>query len=128
MGNSSLLEDIESTFSAIEMSTYDSESKDDFDKLFEDIDLVSSRLGSSTEDKTKLIAKVLVSLNKLDFDIDNPESDILGDAYEYLISQFASGAGKKVGEFYTPNEVSTILAKIVTTGKKKINAASTSPK
>ena len=123
VGNSSLLEDIESTFSAIEMSTYDSESKDDFDKLFEDIDLASSRLGSSTEDKTKLIAKVLVSLNKLDFDIDNPESDILGDAYEYLISQFASGAGKKAGEFYTPKEVSTILAKIVTTGKKKINAA-----
>ena len=121
--HSSLLEDLEQTFSAIEMSTFDSDSKEDFDKLFEDIELGSSRLGSSTSDKTKLIAKVLVSLNKLDFDIDNPETDILGDAYEYLISQFASGAGKKAGEFYTPKEVSTILAKVVTIGKDKINAA-----
>ena len=120
---SGLLEGLEEAFSAVELSTLDGESKDDFDKLFEDIDLGSSRLGVSTADKTKLIAKVLASLNKLDFDIENPESDILGDAYEYLISQFASGAGKKAGEFYTPKEVSTILAKIVTTNKTKINAA-----
>ena len=61
-------------------------------------------------------------LNKLDFDIDNPESDILGDAYEYLISQFASEQERKQRVLHS-ERVSTILAKIVTTGKKKINAA-----
>ena len=48
--------------------------------------------------------------------------DVLGDAYEYLISQFASGAGKKAGEFYTPQEVSSILSKIVTTGKDRLKS------
>ncbi len=63
---------------------------------------------------------MLVHLEQIDFRLADTESDVLGDAYEYLIGQFASGAGKKEGEFYTPQEVSTILAKIVTTGKKKL--------
>lgn len=59
---------------------------------------------------------------KKDFKLENTELDVLGDAYEYLIGQFASGAGKKAGEFYTPQEVSKILAKIVTTGKSKLKS------
>jgi hypothetical protein len=62
------------------------------------------------------VAKVLSHLDDIDFDISNTESDVLGDAYEYLIGEFASGAGKKA-EFYTPQTVSTLLAKIVTQGK-----------
>jgi len=65
---------------------------------------------------------VLVHLDKIDFRLADTEADVLGDAYEYLISQFASGAGKKAGEFYTPQEVSTILAKIVTTGRKSLKS------
>jgi type I restriction enzyme M protein len=61
-------------------------------------------------------------LDKIDFQLENSELDVLGDAYEYLIGQFASSAGKKAGEFYTPQEVSKILAKIVTTGKKKLRS------
>ena len=99
-----------------------SESEDDFGNLFEDIDLNSTKLGRSVDDRNNLISKVLSHLDKIDFEIGNIESDVLGDAYEYLIAQFASGAGKKAGEFYTPQEVSKILAKIVTSGKEKLKS------
>ncbi|HBU79057.1 MAG TPA: type I restriction-modification system subunit M, partial [Muricauda sp.] len=103
---------------SIEQSTMGTESEDDFNKLFEDLDLNSTKLGRSTEARNILISKVLFHLDKIDFALEDAEADVLGDAYEYLISQFASGAGKKAGEFYTPQQVSKILAKIVTTGKK----------
>lgn len=114
-----ILDDLEKILSNIERSTMGTDSEDDFDKLFEDLDLTSTKLGRTAEAKNELIAKVLVHLDGIDFDLENVDSDVLGDAYEYLIGQFASGAGKKAGEFYTPREVSTILAKIVTSGNKK---------
>ncbi|MCL4147839.1 UNVERIFIED_CONTAM: hypothetical protein GTU68_054573 [Idotea baltica] len=98
------------------------ESEDDFDNLFEDLDLTSSKLGRTEAEKNTLISKVLSHLDKIDFNIDDPKSDVLGDAYEYLIGQFASGAGKKAGEFYTPQQVSTVLAKLVTTGKTRLKS------
>jgi type I restriction enzyme M protein len=64
----------------------------------------------------------LFHLDQIDFELNDTELDVLGDAYEYLIGQFASGAGKKAGEFYTPQEVSKVLAKIVTTGKTKLKS------
>ena len=115
-----ILEDLTRILHNIERSTMGTESEDDFDNLFEDLDLTSSKLGKTEKDKNELIAKVLNHLEEIDFQLQDTESDILGDAYEYLIAQFASGAGKKAGEFYTPQEVSTILAKIVTQGKSKI--------
>jgi type I restriction enzyme M protein len=86
------------------------------------MDLTSSKLGKTEKAKNELIVKVLSHLNDIDFRLQDSESDVLGDAYEYLIGQFASGAGKKAGEFYTPQQVSMILAKIVTTGKKKLKS------
>ncbi|AEI50249.1 type I restriction-modification system subunit M [Runella slithyformis] len=118
-----ILGDLANILTNIEQSTAGTDSEDDFNKLFEDIDLTSSKLGRTEKDKNKLIAKVLGHLNKVDFEIENVESDILGDAYEYLIGQFASGAGKKAGEFYSPQQVSMVLAKIVTTGKTKLRSA-----
>jgi len=115
-----ILQDLESILNVIEQSTMGTESEDDFNKLFEDLDLNSTKLGRSVEARNELIAKVLSHLDKIDFELGNTDSDVLGDAYEYLISQFASGAGKKAGEFYTPQQVSKILAKIVTTGKKRL--------
>lgn len=115
-----ILGDLSLILNNIEQSTMGTESEDDFDKLFEDLDLTSTKLGRSEEDKNNLIAKVLAHLNEIDFKLEHTELDILGDAYEYLIGQFASGAGKKAGEFYTPQEVSTILAKLVTTNKTKL--------
>ena len=115
-----ILEDLQAILNRIEQSTLGTKSEDDFDNLFEDLDLGSTKLGRTEEDKNKLIAKVLSHLDKIDFKLNDSKIDILGDAYEYMIGQFAAGAGKKAGEFYTPQEVSTILAKIVTTGKKRL--------
>lgn len=115
-----ILEDLGVILKHIESSTMGHDSEDDFEGLFEDLDLGSSKLGKSENQKNELIAKVLVHLDQIDFRLHDTEADVLGDAYEYLIGQFASGAGKKAGEFYTPQEVSTILAKIVTTGKKSL--------
>jgi type I restriction enzyme M protein len=120
--SSSIIEELERILNNIEQSTMGNESEDDFGNLFEDLDLNSTKLGKTVDARNTLIVKVLSHLNKIDFEIENIETDVLGDAYEYLIAQFASGAGKKAGEFYTPQEVSTILAKIVSTGKEKLKS------
>lgn len=120
--NNFILGDLAKVLTNIEQSTMGSESEDDFGDLFEDLDLTSSKLGKTEEAKNELIVKVLTHLEGIDFEIENADSDILGDAYEYLIGQFASGAGKKAGEFYTPQQVSKILAKLVTTNKTKLKS------
>lgn len=117
-----ILEDLQSILNAIEQSTMGTDSEDDFNKLFEDLDLNSSKLGRSVEARNSLIAKVLYHLDGIDFALASSDSDMLGDAYEYLIAQFASGAGKKAGEFYTPQQVSKILAKLVTMDKQRIKS------
>lgn len=117
-----ILDDLANTLKSIEQSTLGTDSADDFANLFEDLDLNSTKLGNSANDRNELVAKVLSHLDNIDFDISNTESDVLGDAYEYLIGEFASGAGKKAGEFYTPQTVSTLLAKIVTQGKERLRS------
>ena len=118
--NDFILNDLIKSLNYISNSSMGAESQDDFSNLFEDVDLNSSKLGRTDDNKNRLISKILLNLNDIDFKLEDNESDILGDAYEYLISQFASSAGKKAGEFYTPQEVSKILAKIVTLGKNKL--------
>jgi type I restriction enzyme M protein len=117
-----ILEDLSQILKHIEQSTMGYESEDDFEHLFEDLDLTSTKLGRTEEQKNTLISKVLSHLNSVDFELDNHNRDVLGDAYEYLIGKFASGAGKKAGEFYTPQEVSKILAKIVSHNKTKLKS------
>jgi type I restriction enzyme M protein len=117
-----ILDDLTQVLNSIERSTMGNESEEDFDHLFEDLDLTSTKLGRTPKAKNALIAKILVHLDKIDFRLEETESDVLGDAYEYLIGQFASGAGKKAGEFYTPQQVSKVLAKIVTTGKERLKS------
>ncbi|MFL5765946.1 MAG: type I restriction-modification system subunit M [Bacteroidia bacterium] len=121
-GKKFILEDLQKILTNIQLSTMGTESEEDFDNLFEDMDLNSTKLGKTPEARNEIIAKVLSHLDKIDFQLQNTELDVLGDAYEYLIGQFASGAGKKAGEFYTPQEVSKVLAKIVTTGKSKLKS------
>ena len=118
-----ILEDLQAILNSIEQSTMGTESEDDFNQLFENLNLDNTKLGRTVEARNTLISKVLSHLDKIDFALENSESDILGDAYEYLIAQFASGAGKKAGEFYTPQQVSKILAKIVTLDKTRIKSA-----
>jgi type I restriction enzyme M protein len=117
-----ILEDLQKILTNIQLSTMGTESEEDFDNLFEDMDLNSTKLGKTPEARNEIIAKVLSHLDKIDFQLDHTELDVLGDAYEYLIGQFASGAGKKAGEFYTPQQVSMVLAKLVTTGKSKLKS------
>ena len=117
-----ILDDLMDHLSAIERSTLGSDSADDFANLFEDMDLTSTKLGNTAKDRNALISKVIIHLDAIDFDLSNTESDVLGDAYEYLIGEFASGAGKKAGEFYTPQMVSTLLAKLVTLGKSRLRS------
>ncbi|MEN9422521.1 MAG: hypothetical protein RLZZ107_2006, partial [Bacteroidota bacterium] len=117
-----LIERLEKTLNDIEQSTLGTESEDDFEQLFSELDLNAAKLGKTVSERSELIAKVLVHLDKIDFKLEDSQVDILGDAYEYLIGQFASGAGKKAGEFYTPQEVSTVLARLVTSGKKQLKS------
>lgn len=88
-------------------------SEEDFSGIFSDINLGDSRLGSSINERTKSLNGIVNLINDVNFKSDDGK-DILGEIYEYLIGQFAANAGKKGGEFYTPHQVSNILAKIVT--------------
>ncbi|WP_447079545.1 type I restriction-modification system subunit M [Vibrio alginolyticus] len=108
-----ILNDLNRVLGDIETSASSADSADDFNGLFEELDLNSSKLGKNPNARNKLITQVLVHLENIDFHLEDTEIDLLGDAYEYLIGQFASGAGKKAGEFYTPQQVSKILAKLV---------------
>lgn len=118
-----IIADVQKILINIQNSTMGTDSEDDFDHLFEDMDLNSTKLGKTAEQRNVVIAKVLSHLDKIDFQLKDSKVDILGDAYEYLIAQFASGAGKKSGEFYSPQQVSKILARVVTLGKTRIKSA-----
>ena len=117
-----ILECLSNAFIEINDSSFNTESQDDFQNLFEDVDLNASKLGNTNAERNKLISDILLDISDIDFELEKDNSDILGDAYEYLISQFASSAGKKAGEFYTPQEVSTILARIVTLNKTRLKS------
>lgn len=101
-------------------STLGLASQRDFENLFDDMDLNASKLGKTEADRSALISKVMLKINDINFHYEDAEIDVLGDAYEYLIGQFAASAGKKAGEFYTPQQVSKLLAKLVTIGKNKL--------
>lgn len=104
------LEDLAQGFRDIEQSN------EAFENLFEDIDLYSKKLGTTPQKQNKAIAQVILALN--DLDLAGHNGDILGDAYEYLIGQFASDSGKKAGEFYTPQAVSHLMTQIVFSGRE----------
>lgn len=94
-------------------------SDQDFEGLFDDYDLYSKSLGSTAQKRTDTIANVIQAIGKIEL-VKTP-GDSLGDAYEYLISQFASESGKKAGEFYTPQQVSELLTRLTLVGKDYTN-------
>ncbi|MDM5335738.1 type I restriction-modification system subunit M [Fictibacillus enclensis] len=89
---------------------------DQFNGLFDDVDLKSKKLGSDDQQRNITITEVLKKLNHID--LMGHDGDVIGDAYEFLIGQFASEAGKKAGEFYTPHEVSDMMARIAAIGQE----------
>ncbi len=118
-----ILEDLKNILNDIEKTSAGTASEDDFNGLFDDMDLTSTKLGSRESEKNEVVVEVLSLLSGIDFKLEDSKSDLLGDAYEYLIGEFAAGAGKKGGEFYTPAQVSRLLAQIVSVDKKRIKSA-----
>lgn len=114
------IEMLQKAINKVTESTLGAASQEDFQNLFDDMDLSSSKLGRDVKSRSKLIAKVIVNINDIPFMHNDADIDVLGDAYEYLIGQFAANAGKKAGEFYTPPQVSKVIAKIVTLGKQDL--------
>lgn len=116
-----LLRTLEAGFKYIEDKSFGST----FQGLFSEINLSSDKLGKKYEDRNSKLCTIITKIAD-GIALFSKNSDVLGDAYEYLIDKFAAGSGKKAGEFYTPQQLSTILSKIVTldsqnpsTGKKK---------
>ena len=116
------IEELQNAINEIENSTIGRDSEHDFKGLFADMNLSSNRLGNTVAQRGELMAKVMHNLNDIPFKQSELKIDVLGDAYEYLISQFAASAGKKAGEFYTPQQVSKILAGLVSMGKKELRS------
>ena len=104
------LSDLQNAFTEL------SKQREHFTGLFDDVDLRSTKLGSTDQQRNVTISEVIKTLDEID--LFGHEGDVIGDAYEYLIGQFAAGAGKKAGEFYTPQAVSRIISEIVSIGQE----------
>ena len=120
------IEHFEKGISALVASTIGQESEAAFDKLFDDMNLQDKDLGKEVSERTSLIEKVMLKINDISFNVDNAEMDVLGTAYMILISLFASDAGKKGGEFFTPTCASKLLARLVTIGLDEVKNAADS--
>ena len=120
--NENLNTDLANIFKAIEGSAVGFASEDAIKGLFEDVDTTSNRLGGTVAEKNKRLTDILKGIAEINFgDFQSNDIDAFGDAYEYLISNYASNAGKSGGEFFTPQTVSKLLARLVIDGKTSIN-------
>ncbi|MBP3303203.1 MAG: type I restriction-modification system subunit M [Opitutales bacterium] len=117
-----LNETLERVFRNIEASAKGSSSESSFAGLFDDFDVNSNKLGASVSKRNERLAKLLHGVSDMNLgDVKNHDIDAFGDAYEYLMTMYASGAGKSGGEFFTPADVSELLTRLGTVGKKEIN-------
>ena len=120
--NESLNTDLAKIFAEIESSANGYPSEQDIKGLFADFDTTSNRLGNTVKDKNKNLAKVLNRVAELDFgDFKDNQIDLFGDAYEFLISNYAANAGKSGGEFFTPQHVAKLIARLATHNQTRIN-------
>lgn len=121
--NESLNTDLAKIFSAIESSANGYPSEKDIKGLFADFDTTSNRLGNSVPEKNKRLAAVLKGVAALDFgdDFQDSQIDLFGDAYEFLISNYAANAGKSGGEFFTPQHVSKLIAQLAMHNQTHVN-------
>ncbi|MDO4666498.1 MAG: type I restriction-modification system subunit M [Streptococcus sp.] len=120
--NKNLNTELKDIFDAIEASAIGYASEKAIKGLFDDIDTRSNRLGNTVPERNQRLADILKGIAELDFgNFEDNHIDLFGDAYEYLISNYASNAGKSGGEFFTPQSVSKLLARIVMLGKDEKN-------
>ncbi len=117
-----LNETLSKVFKNIENSAKGTDSEDDLKGLFDDIDVNSNKLGATVTKRNELLVKILDAIGDLKLaDYQDNTNDTFGDAYEYLMQMYASNAGKSGGEFFTPQEVSELLAEITVVGKTQVN-------
>ena len=120
--DANLNETLERVFKNIEGSAVGTDSEDDLKGLFDDLDVNSSKLGSTVAKRNEKLVKLLDAIGDLPLgSFEDNSIDLFGDAYEYLMQMYASQAGKSGGEYYTPQEVSEILAKITVVGKTRVS-------
>lgn len=120
--NPNLNTDLKTIFDAIESSANGYPSEQDIKGLFADFDTTSTRLGNTVEGKNKRLAAVLKGVEDLNFgDFEDNQIDLFGDAYEFLISNYAANAGKSGGEFFTPQHVSKLIAQLAMHKQEKVN-------
>lgn len=120
--NTNLNTDLRTIFDAIESSASGYPSEDDIKGLFADFDTTSTRLGNTVENKNKRLAAVIKGVEELDFgDFEDNQIDLFGDAYEFLISNYAANAGKSGGEFFTPQNVSKLIAQLAMHKQTHVN-------
>ena len=113
---------LEMVFQHIEESAQGSESENSFSGLFDDFDVNSNKLGSTVAKRNERLAKLLDGIATMNLgSVKDHDIDAFGDAYEYLMTMYASNAGKSGGEFFTPADVSELLTRLGTVGKKKVN-------
>jgi len=120
--DANLNETLERVFRNVEGSAVGTESEDDLKGLFDDLDVNSSKLGNTVAKRNEKLVKLLDAIGDLPLgNFDDNTIDLVGDAYEYLMQMYASSAGKSGGEYYTPQEVSELLARITVVGKTSVN-------
>ena len=117
------IEFLQSAINSLRESTLGTESQEDFDGLFSDMQLDSTKLGHTVKDRSKVMAAIISALDGIDFAIEDTKIDVLGNAYEYLIGQFAATAGKKAGEFYTPSGPAELLCRLACLGLTNVKDA-----
>ena len=117
-----LNETLEKVFNNIENSAKGTPSESDMEGLFDDFDVNSNKLGNTVEKRNKTLVKILNGVNSIPLgNYQDNSIDAFGDAYEFLMSMYASNAGKSGGEFYTPQEVSELLTRLAIVGKTSVN-------
>lgn len=117
-----LNETLQKVFKNIEGSAIGADSEDDLKGLFDDLDVNSAKLGNTVAKRNEKLVKLLDAIGDLNLgDFNDHTIDSFGDAYEFLMTMYASSAGKSGGEFFTPQEISELLARITVVGKKSVN-------
>ena len=121
VSDENLNETLERVFTHIEDSAKGSEAEDNFAGLFDDFDVNSNKLGSTVAKRNERLVKILNGVADMNLAYKDNAIDAFGDAYEYLMTMYASNAGKSGGEFFTPSDVSELLTRLGTVGKTEIN-------
>ena len=117
------IEFLQKAINSLMESTIGNESQQDFEGLFSDMQLDSTKLGHTVKDRSAVMSKIIASLDEINFSVEDTKIDVLGNAYEYLIGQFAATAGKKAGEFYTPSGPAELLCRLACLGLTDVKAA-----